>query len=42
MDCIEIGVRRKVLDFLLKGKAIVYGFYRKWSQKKSASFSTQK
>ena len=34
MDFIENGVRRKVLDFLFKSKAIVYGFYRKWSQKK--------
>ena len=30
------GVRRKVLDFLLKSKAIVYGFYRKWSPQKSS------
>ena len=36
MDFIETGVRKKVLDFLLKSKAIVYGFYRKWSQKKSS------
>ena len=37
MDVIENGVRRRrVLDFLLKSKAIVYGFYRKWSQKKSS------
>ena len=42
MDFIENGVRRKVLYFLLKGKAIVYGFYRKWSPQKSALFSTQK
>ena len=26
MDFIENGVHRKVLDFLLKSKAIVYGF----------------
>ena len=42
MDFIENGVRRSVLDFLLKSKAIVYGFYRKWSAQKSALFSTQK
>ena len=36
MDFIENGVRRKVLDFLLKGKAIVYGVYTKWSPQKSA------
>ena len=36
MDFIENGVRRKVHDFLLKSKAIVYGFYQKCSQKKSA------
>ena len=36
MDFIENGVRGKVLDFLLKSKAIVYGLYRKWSQKKSS------
>ena len=41
MDFIESGVSRKVLDFLLKSKAIVYGFYRKCSPKKSSSFSTQ-
>ena len=42
MDFIEKGVRRKVLVFLLKGKAIVYGFYRKWSPQKCSSFATQK
>ena len=42
MDFIESGVRRKVLDFLLKSKAIVYGFYRTCSPQKSFSFSTQK
>ena len=31
MDFIENGVRGKVLDFLLKSKAIVYGFNKKWS-----------
>ena len=36
MDFIENAVRRKVLDFLLKSKAIVYGLYRKWSQRKSS------
>ena len=36
MVFIQNGVRRKVLDFLLKGKAIVYAFYRKWSQRKSS------
>ena len=36
MDVIENGVLRKVLDFLLKSKAIVYGFYRKWSPHNSA------
>ena len=36
MDFIENGVRRKVLDFLFKSKAIVYAFYRKWSQRKSS------
>ena len=36
MHFIENGVRGKVLDFLLKSKAIVYGFYRKCSQKKSS------
>ena len=35
MEFIENGVHRKVLDFLLKSKAIVYAFYRKWSQRKS-------
>ena len=34
MDFIENGVRRKVLDFLLKTKSIVYGIYRKWSPKR--------
>ena len=34
MHFIENGVRGKVLDFLLKSKAIVYGCYRKWSQRK--------
>ena len=29
MHFIENGVRGKVLDFLLKSKAILYGFYRK-------------
>ena len=42
MHVIESGVRRKVLDFLLKSNSIVYAFYRKWSQKKSSSFSIQK
>ena len=42
MDFIENGVRKKVLDFLLKSKAIVYGFYRKWSPQKKALLSTQK
>ena len=41
MDFIENGVRRNVLDFLLKSKAIVYGFYRTWSPKKSSSISAQ-
>ena len=36
MDFIENGVRKKVLDSLLKSKAIVYGFYRKWTPQKSA------
>ena len=36
MDFKENGVHRKVLDFLFKSKAIVYGFYRKWSQRKSS------
>ena len=36
MDFIENGVGRKVLDFLLKSKAIVYGFYRQWSLHNSA------
>ena len=35
MDFIENGVQTKVLDFLLKGKAMVYRFYRKWSANKS-------
>ena len=34
MDFIQNGVRRNVLDFLLKSKAIVYGFYREWSPQK--------
>ena len=42
MEFIENGVRRKVLDFLLKRKAIVYGVYRKWSPLKSSSCSTNK
>ena len=42
MDFIENGVCRKVLHFLLKSKAIVYRYYRKWSAKESSSFSTQK
>ena len=36
MDFIENGVHREVLDFQFKSKAIVYGFYRKWSQRKSS------
>ena len=36
MDFIKNAVRRRVLDFLLKSKAIVYAVYRKWSQKKSS------
>ena len=36
MDFIENGVHRKGLDFLLKSKAIAYGFYRKWSPQKSS------
>ena len=36
MDFIENGFRKKVLYFLLKSKAIVYGFYRKWSPQKCA------
>ena len=36
MHFIENGVRGKVLDFLLKSKAIVYGIYRKWSPQKGA------
>ena len=36
MEFIENGVRRKVLDLLLKSKAIVYGFYRKWTSKTSS------
>ena len=36
MDFIEHAVCRKVLDFLLKSKAIVYGFYWKWSPQKSS------
>ena len=36
MDFIENGVRRKVHDFLLKSKAIVYALYRTWSPQKSA------
>ena len=36
IDFIENGVQRNVLDFLLKSKAMVYGFYRKWSPLKSA------
>ena len=42
MDFIENGVRRNVIDFLLKSKAMVYIFYTKWSPKKSSSFATQK
>ena len=34
MDFIETGVRKKVLDFLLKTKAIVYGIYRNGSPKR--------
>ena len=34
MVFIQNGVRKKVLDFLLKTKAIVYGIYRKWSPKR--------
>ena len=37
MDFIENGVRRRVLDVLLKSKAIVYGCYRKWSPQKKSS-----
>ena len=36
MDLIENGVCRKVLHFLLKSKAIVYGFYRKSSPQKGS------
>ena len=36
MHFIENGVRGEVLDFLLKGKAIVYGVYTKWCPQKSA------
>ena len=36
MHFIEHGVRRKVLDFLLNGKAILYGFYGKWTSKTSS------
>ena len=36
MHFIENGVRRKVLDFQFKSKAILYAFYRKWSQRKSS------
>ena len=36
MDFIENGVRRRVLHCLLKSKAVVYGFYRKWSPQKNA------
>ena len=36
MHFIEHGVRRKVLDFQFKSKAIVYAFYRKWSPQKSS------
>ena len=42
MDFIENGVRRRFLHFLLKCNAIVYGFYREWSPKKSCRYSTQK
>ena len=36
MHFIENGLRRKVLDFPFKSKAIVYGFYRNWSPQKSS------
>ena len=36
MDVIENGVQTKILDCLLKSMAIVYGFYRNWSPKKSS------
>ena len=36
MDFIENGVPRTVIHFLLKSKAIVYGFHRQWSPQKSA------
>ena len=36
MHFIENGVRRKVHDFLLKSKAIVYGVYTNWSPQKSS------
>ena len=36
MEFIENGVQRDFFDFLLKGKAIVYGFYRHWSPQKSS------
>ena len=36
MDFIENVVRRKVLDFLLKSKAIVNRFYRKCSPQKGS------
>ena len=34
MHFIENGVRRTVFDFQFKSKAIVYAFYRNWSQRK--------
>ena len=36
MDFIENGVRRKVLDFLLKSKAVVSKLNRKRNPKKGA------
>ena len=42
IDFIENRVQGRVLDFLLKSKAIVYGVYRKWSPLKGSSFSTKK
>ena len=36
MDFIENGVHRKVLDFLLKSKAIVFRLNRKGKPKKGA------
>ena len=38
MDFKDNGVRRNMLDFLLKSKAMVYGFYRQWRQRNVLDF----